>query len=457
MLGVSFKMNNTVRSKPLPRYRACSGSSEHYIHLRLKSSLQSGPKENLYSGILEGGKVRRQASLDSEVKTRMLCNETQIQSTATIQSPTSPQLSPKMFAAERVSIDRFFPSQEKVSISKRMCMNGSASVDTTHPSLTSNHSQSLQQSPSSVEAEKPDWKSGMKSPLSSYMSGFPMKDATVNVIDFKKRRKTNEDELIKPQPVMPHDPHGFVKRAAWINACARVAALSQGAPLLQKHSSTNLLPAKADQLRKADQRQKSLLLNEMSATYVAGSKQGVKLGNTRKRSSATTNWNQNNSKKKKGNGSANEECFNPSLQCSPSSVEDLATAGRACSRPEIFQSNSEHEHADSVVSSESEASLASTLQSKKEMAIQFNNLGLLCTGDCIHPSKRVLLTTEGYIPARIMPIVIPAKTSTLPPQQSRKRIKLKPIKVSDGGGNLIYILLLLWCVWYNWCYCSVGR
>ena len=429
MLGVSFKMNSTIKSKPLHGYRAYSSSSaaqsEHYIHSRLKSSLQSGPKENLYSGILEGGKVRRKASLDSEVKTRMLCNEAPVQSTNTFQSPKTHLLLPDTFVAESVSTEPFLSTQEKEMISKRVCMNGTASIDTVQPGVTSCHSQLLQYSPSSVSEERPGQEGGsIKLHLSP---SIPMKDATVNVIDFKKKRKACNKQSSVPRQTMPYS-QGFMKRAALVKACARVAALAEGARSLPRHSSMGTLPPRASHSKKVGQSQKSLSLVEESATGITD--QQTKVPNTRKRSSATTNSNQNNSKKRRGNGTAaNEESFTPSLLYSPSKVKNLAVSTETHSRPEICQSNSERDHPESVASSESESSVSSTTQAKKEVVIQFNNLGLLCSGDCVYPNKRILLTTEGYIPARIMPVVIPDKLSKLPPEPLRKSVKLKAIKV----------------------------
>ena len=427
MLGVSFKMNSTIKSKPLHGYRAYSSSSaaqsEHYIHSRLKSSLQSGPKENLYSGILEGGKVRRKASLDSEVKTRMLCSEAPVQSTTTFQSPKSHLLLPDTFVAESVSTEPFLSTQEKEMISKRVCMNGTASIDTVQPGVTC-HSELLQYSPSSVTEERAGQEgSSIKLRLSP---NIPMKDATVNVIDFKKRKACIKESSVHRQ-AMPYS-QGFMKRAALVKACARVAALAEGARSLPKHSPMGTLPPRASHSKKVSQSQKSLPFIEESAIGVTD--QQMKLPNTRKRSSATTNSNQNNSKKRRGNGTAaNEGSFTPSLLYSPSQVKNLAGSTETHSRPEICQSNSERDHPESVASSESESSVSSTTQAKKEVVIQFNNLGLLCTGDCIYPNKRILLTTEGYIPARIMPVVIPDKLSKLPPEPLRKSVKLKPIKV----------------------------
>ena len=436
MLGVSLKMNGSIKSKPLHGYRAYSGSSpaqsEHYIHSRLKSSLQSGPKENLYSGILEGGKVRRKASLDSEVKTRMLCNEAPIQSTATVQSSKLPLLPPDTFAVERVSAQPFLSTQEKEKLSKRLCMNGTASVDAVQASVKSSHSQLLQYSPSSLTEERPSRESSsIKLHLSPCKASFPMKDATVNIIDFKKKRKDSDKERNKPQQAMPYC-HGFMKRAALLKACARVAALAEGTRSLQRHSSMTALPARTYHSRKLGQSQKSVPLIEMSA--ISAADQPMKIHNTRKRSSATTNSNQNNSKKRKGNGAANEGCFSPSLLHSASKVKNLASSKATSSRPEICQSNAEHEHAESVASSESESSVSSASQAKKDVVTQFNNLGLLCTGDCIHPNKKILLTTEGYIPARIMPIVVPDTLSKLPPEHLRKGVKQKPIKVCGEFG-----------------------
>ena len=47
--------------------------SDHYIHSRLKSALGSGRKEVYYSGVLEGGRVRRVASLNAQAMNQMLC------------------------------------------------------------------------------------------------------------------------------------------------------------------------------------------------------------------------------------------------------------------------------------------------------------------------------------------------------------------------------------------------
>ena len=352
--------------------------SDHYIHSRLKSALGSGRKEVYYSGVLEGGRVRRVASLNAQAMNQMLCLT---ESALSVPNPRT----------DSPSVDSTLPPQD-VDV---LCtpLNGSLHNCKfpinfeTKQALPDRTTSSLSDESSSSEEAISD--TIMSSPLTSPSSSSTtaaatttallmptvspestVKKASVDVVDvMKKRVRKQRNTDLKKTPSTVDSKTGFVKRMASLNAQAFVSVLvgssrkaqagAEGGKKRLRNSNYN-----NSKKRKVDQ-------NDVNAEEV--SKMGVDSSEDDATPSSTEPF------------VAQQQ--QQSLVCASSSNNTLCGSS---------SSSQDESHDDS------QASSSCSLES-----VPCNTLGLLYSGDCISANKSILFTTEEHLPEREIPVIVP--------------------------------------------------
>lgn len=390
-----------------------SSATEHYIHSRLKSALGSGRKEVMYSGVLEGGRVRRVASLNAQAMNQMLClTESALPvlsltkactGNSTVCSPAVHDVDVLQDGPENRS---FAESVEDCPLEVEDCQLESTAANsmigvvetptscerTTTPDLDclysplSASSLSSSLSPSSVTATN-------SLPLEASLKAN-MKNASLQIVDVMKvksktRRTVNQKK--GSTPVVDHNS-GFVKRLASLNAQACVAAIVG------------------------------------SNRHVGGSQaEGAVAGKKRLRSSR--NSNHNNSKKLKvaqdeggvcaevskgeaDGGDSSDGDDGATSNQNPVSLQQGITNQSSAGQKGSLVCATNHGCSESVSSSSEDTNYDErqnkwNSQSCSLQSVLFNTLGLLYSGDCVSANKSILLTTEGRLPDRVMPLIVP--------------------------------------------------
>lgn len=391
-----------------------SPCSDHYIHSRLKSALGSGRKEVYYSGILDGGRVRRVASLNAQAMNQMLCLT---ESALSVPDSKTDDSSPGM--------DSTLPSQD-VDV---VCTPLNGSLLNCNLEALPNRTNTSGESSSSEQAISD---TVMSSPLSSpssssttanmFLSPMPTaspKKASVDVVDVMKKRVRRQRNMdVKKTPSTVDSNTGFVKRMASLNAQAFVSVIVGSSRITQaggeggkkrlKNSNYN-----NSKKRKVDQ-------NDVGAEEV--SKMGV-----------------DSSEDDAAASSTEEHQPMVAQQHHLSPVCAQSSSSRVCSSELASSSNQDElSHDDACCSLES---------------VPCNTLGLLYSGDCISANKSILFTTEEHLPERVIPIIVPthafevnfAMTKALKKSSSAvgKRKSKVRIQLLDDIANKIMVCLLL--------------
>jgi hypothetical protein len=330
---------------------------EHYIHSRLKSKLSSGPREmaSAYSGIVDGNNLRRMASLNAEARTKMFYDELSPRSNGhSLQHPDG-KGSPIKTDCESLAL----------SFKDNNSSPGPAGVNTQSCILSP-----CKEAPSSV-----------RSPLKSQKFCI-MKDSTVHVVDILKTRPS----MISPPSLSRSAPQperslkrlrnkgnntpqtSYMKRMAALNARACVNALM----------NAYLIQGKSQQI----------------ADSVLGKRTPEQSGNS----------NQNNGKKKK----QTEDDVNITRE---SSLDNQSGANDHQSMNASLVSYtsyaSELECTESIPSSDEDDYATSAAKLLLDEEMPYNRLGLLYNSDTVHVSSSILLTSDGKLPSKIIPIIVP--------------------------------------------------
>lgn len=427
--ALTHHCNHHQQQQLLHQEHQVSLTSEHYIHTRLKSALGTGRKETVYSGVLEGGRVRRVASLNAQAMNQMLCLT---ESALPVHQQKTPMKPPSTVASTVAStVHSTLPSSEvnlmlvppTVNVIGATSCDGPAmaeseniipSLDATLPPTTPESGNGGDGGP--VTATTSESLSSSVTSSGTKVTSSPlqpaMKSASVEVVDVMRRRGRSKRSVNAKKKadsgatsVVDHNT-GYVKRIASLNARACVAVLVGTS---RKSSAAHPSACSSTSRGKGS---------------VAGKKRRP-----------PSNSNHNNSKKRKGDqnehsvsvdgggksgddggdssGAEDDQSTQPGpgLQLprltthQSSDLTDLETpesAGMRHAELQCFES----------VSSSSEETSRDEQQAPQPCSLEslpYNSLGLLYSGDCVHLNTRIFYTTEGYIPNRVVPLVEPSR------------------------------------------------
>ena len=447
-------------------HQEVSPSSEHYIHTRLKSALGTGRKESVYSGVLEGGRVRRVASLNAQAMNQMLClteSALPFHQQKTPMKPTTATITCSSPASSDVNV-KYTPQSVNVNGATLCDSSVMTESEDTIPSLDAvlppiiTTPESGNDDSGCMKATTPESLSGSVASSGSKMtSSSAMKTASVEVVDVMKTRRRNKRSANAKKragsgPASVLDcTTGYVKRVASLNARACVAVLV-GTTKSKKPPATRT-----------------------SACSSTSGGEGSVAGRKRR---APSNSNHNNSKKRKdaldeyseitdgggkcdnggdSSGAEDDMSSQPSghhLQLLPqltthqsSDFTNQGTHESAC------VSHAELQCLESVSSSSEETSQEESAQEPASQPcslenLPYNSLGLLYSGDCVHLNTRIFYTTEGYIPNRVIPLAEPSRSFEVSlvvsqvMKQNSSAARKKASKVSYSVANKDILKLL---------------
>lgn len=379
-----------------------SSTGEHYIHSRLKSSLGSGKKETLYSGVLEGNTVRRVASLNARAKNQMLCVPDPLKANGSFKSHIAAENGEVPVNNPSSVVDVPFEVADDVYRSTLAAGQMDTSEDLKHTSSLESGAVSVPVQPEALDQTS-------LIPGDNFPCHVSMKNASVEVFDVIKTAKgkpvKTKDSSCSEVPKSVSSNAGttnYVRRMASLNASACVSAL------MSPVYSTGKLKA----------------VDKHTSPSVAGRGGGHAAGKKRPSGNSCTNDN------KKGKLSI--ECVHKAhvQRGHATTSEDGGDAnggGTSIQQSSSSGSQSGQEAISSADSDQFELNCSECLSSTSEESNReernhplpspfgiegcYNSLGLLYSGDCMYSRSRIFYDMEGRIPKRIVPVVKPSRSS----------------------------------------------
>ena len=333
--------------------------SDHYIHSRLKSALGSGRKEVYYSGVLDGGRVRRVASLNAQAMNQMLCL-TESALSVPVPKTDSPGADSTQ-ASQNIDVE-CTPLNGSCALPNRTdtsCESSSSNGEAISDTVMSSPLSSPSSSSTTANTFLPTMPTGSPSP----------KNASVDVVDVMKKRVRKQRNTKTPSTV-DHNT-GFVKRIASLNAQAFVS-------VLVRSSRTTQAGGEGGKKRLRNSNYNNSKKRKVDQNDVSAAEEVLKMGADSSEDDAAP-------------GSTEEH---PVAQQHDQSPVCASSSSRLCSSELLASSSSQDEpsHDEALCSLES---------------VPCNTLGLLYSGDCISANRSILLTTEEHLPERVIPLIVP--------------------------------------------------
>ena len=327
------------------------------------------PQQRKVNGVQMNGPIRRQASLNAQIALQQILNESPptspvpdvndaylVSSTASFTLPDSiPEhavmhVTPEPTPEPDDNHHTHYAALDDATLSCRVEIDSPPTSAASSDSDTKEVCEQQQNSPSRVRTTK------LRKPI-------------ISVVDYKKVVLCSPKRPATPMNTCKQsaqiEPSGFVKRMASLNARARVTALIEPERKYARRKPHHVL-----------QQQKGIHDPPV----------GLKSESLKQES-------------------APHHLHNSQVQpCRDMYTDDVSVAIKS-PLPRAY-------HGDASISATS-YTITEVPDRDNAENVPFNSLGLLYNGSTVHPDTRVFLTSEGMLPDRIIPTVVPPKANSL--------------------------------------------